>query len=142
AGAVQGRQDDHRGSGRHALPSASRGEEACSGPERAAVMSDYIRRHPLFAAVAAFIMLFVVLSSFPIVPETKQAVVVRFGKPVRILNRYEPGRPIGAAGAGISWRLPFAEQLVWIDKRVQDVDMQRQPVLSTDQRRLPVHAFR
>jgi len=97
-------------------------------------MSDYIRRHPLFAAVAAFIVLFVVLSSFPIVPETKQAVVVRFGKPVRILNRYEPGRPIGAAGAGISWRLPFAEQLVWID-------MQRQQVLSTDQRRLEVDAF-
>jgi len=104
-------------------------------------MSDYIRRHPLFAAVAAFIVLFVILSSFPIVPETKQAVVVRFGKPVRILNRYEPGRPIGAAGAGISWRLPFAEQLVWIDKRVQDVDMQRQQVLSTDQRRLEVDAF-
>ena len=53
-------------------------------------------------------------------PETKQAVVVRFNNPVRILNQYEPGRPIGAAGAGISWRIPIAEQLVWIDKRVQD----------------------
>jgi modulator of FtsH protease HflC len=82
-----------------------------------------------------------VLGSFPIVPETKQAVVVRFGKPVRILNRYEPGRPIGSPGAGISWRIPFAEQMVWIDKRVQDVDMQRQQVLSTDQRRLQVDAF-
>jgi len=70
-----------------------------------------------------------------------EAVVVRFGKPVRILNRYEAGRPIGTQGAGISWRLPFAEQLVLIDKRVQDVDMQRQQVLSTDQRRLEVDAF-
>jgi membrane protease subunit HflC len=87
------------------------------------------------------LLLFVVVSSFPIVPETKQAVVVRFGKPVRILNRFEPGRPIGAQGAGISWRLPFAEQMVWIDKRVLDVDMQRQQVLSTDQRRLEVDAF-
>ena len=104
-------------------------------------MGGALHRHPLVAAAAALIMLFVVLSSFPIVPETKQAVVVRFGKPVRILNRYEPGRPIGAAGAGISWRLPFAEELVWIDKRVQDVDMQRQQVLSTDQRRLEVDAF-
>jgi membrane protease subunit HflC len=68
-------------------------------------------------------------------------VIVRFGKPVRIYNEYEPGRPIGAAGAGINWRLPFAEQIVWIDKRVQDVDMQRQQVLSTDQRRLEVDAF-
>ena len=104
-------------------------------------MTDFIRRRPLVAAVAAFILLFVLLASFPIVPETKQAVVVRFGKPVRILNRFQPGQPIGARGAGISWRVPFAEQVVWIDKRVLDVDMQRQQVLSTDQRRLEVDAF-
>jgi modulator of FtsH protease HflC len=102
---------------------------------------DIISRRPIVAAVTALLLLFVVVSSFPIVPETKQAVVVRFGKPVRILNRFEPGRPIGAQGAGISWRLPFAEQMVWIDKRVLDVDMQRQQVLSTDQRRLEVDAF-
>jgi membrane protease subunit HflC len=33
------------------------------------------------------------------------------------------------------------EQVVWIDKRVLDVDMQRQQVISTDQRRLEVDAF-
>jgi modulator of FtsH protease HflC len=66
---------------------------------------------------------------------------VRFGKPVAVLNQYKPGRPIGAAGAGLGFRLPFVDQLVWIDKRVQDVDMQRQQVLSTDQRRLQVDAF-
>jgi membrane protease subunit HflC len=60
---------------------------------------------------------------------------------VRILNRYQAGRPIGARGAGISYRIPFAEELVWIDKRVLDVDMAPQQVLSTDQRRLQVDAF-
>ncbi len=104
-------------------------------------MTDLIRRHPLVSGFAALILLFLVLASFPIVPETKQAVIVRFGKPVRVLNRFEEGRPIGAAGAGISWRLPFAEEVVWIDKRIQNVDMQRQQVLSTDQRRLEVDAF-
>ncbi len=104
-------------------------------------MTDFIRRRPIASAIAAFIILLIVLGSFPIVPETKQAVIVRFGKPVRILNEYEAGRPIGAAGAGISWRIPFADQVVWIDKRVQDVDMERQQVLSTDQRRLEVDAF-
>ena len=104
-------------------------------------MTELIRRRPIVSAAAALLLLFVVISSFPVVPETKQAVVVRFGKPVRILNRFEAGRPIGAQGAGISWRLPLAEQLVWIDKRVLDVDMQRQQVLSTDQRRLEVDAF-
>ena len=104
-------------------------------------MTDFIRNRPMLAAVLAFLVLFVLLGSFPIIPETKQAVVVRFGKPVRIYNMYKAGRPIGGAGAGINWRIPFAEQLVWIDKRVQDVDMQRQQVLSTDQRRLQVDAF-
>jgi modulator of FtsH protease HflC len=104
-------------------------------------MMDAIRRHPLVAGVGALLVLFLILASFPIVPETKQAVIVRFGKPVRILNEYQAGRLIGGAGAGISWRIPFAEQVVWIDKRVQDVDMQRQQVLSTDQRRLQVDAF-
>ena len=104
-------------------------------------MIEFIRHRPILWAGIALILLFLIISSFPIVPETKQAVVVRFGKPVRILNRYEAGRPIGTAGAGISWRIPFAEQVVWIDKRVQDVDMQRQQVLSTDQRRLEVDAF-
>ena len=104
-------------------------------------MIDFIQRRPILSAVTGFLLLFLLLSAFPIIPETKQAVVVRFGKPVRIYNQYEPGRPIGSVGAGINWRIPIAEQLVWIDKRVQDVDMQRQQVLSTDQRRLEVDAF-
>jgi membrane protease subunit HflC len=104
-------------------------------------MTEFLRQRPILSVATALILLLVVVSSFPIVPETKQAVVVRFGKPARILNRYEPGRPIGGAGAGISYRIPGAEQIVWIDKRVQDVDMQRQQVLSTDQRRLEVDAF-
>jgi membrane protease subunit HflC len=32
--------------------------------------------------------------------------------------------------------------VVWIDKRVRDVDMERQQVLSTDQRRLEVDGVR
>ena len=105
-------------------------------------MTGFVRRRPLLSAIVAFVALVILLGSFPIVPETKQAVVVRFGKPVRILNRFEAGRPIGTAGAGISWRLPWPmEEVVWIDKRVQDVDMQRQQVISTDQRRLEVDAF-
>src|SRR5438874_13438800 len=104
-------------------------------------MIDLLRRRPLLIGLVAIILLVVLLGSFPIVPETEQAVVVRLGNPVRILNRYEPGRPIGAAGAGLSYRVPFIEEIVWIDKRVLDVDMAPQQVLSTDQRRLQVDAF-
>jgi membrane protease subunit HflC len=101
----------------------------------------FIRQRPILSAIFALILLVVLLSSFPTIPETKQAVVVRFGKPERILNRYEAARPIGSPGAGLSYRIPFVDQIVWIDKRVLAVDMEPQPVLSTDQRRLMVDAF-
>ena len=95
-------------------------------------MMELVRRRPMISALAGIFLLFTLLSSFVIVPETKQAVIVRFGKPARIL---------GATQAGINWRLPFAENIQWIDQRVLDVDMDRQQVLSTDQLRLEVDAF-
>jgi modulator of FtsH protease HflC len=104
-------------------------------------VTGFIRARPILSTVIVVALLLLLLSSFPIIPETKQAVVVRFGKPVAVFNQYKIGRPIGAAGAGINFRVPFVDQLVWIDKRVQDVDMQRQQVISTDQRRLEVDAF-
>jgi modulator of FtsH protease HflC len=104
-------------------------------------VTDFIRNRPLFFGVIALVILSLVYFAFPIVPETKEALVVRFGKPESIFNRYDPHKPIGAAGAGLGFRIPFVDQIVWIDKRVQDVDMQRQQVLSTDQRRLEVDAF-
>lgn len=104
-------------------------------------MTDAIRRRPWIGAIVAVLVLWLVVLAFPIVPETKQAIIVRFGKPERILNQYQPGRPIGAAGAGISWRIPFFDQVVWIDKRILDVEMQPQNVLSTDKRWLQVDAY-
>jgi len=104
-------------------------------------MSDFIRRRPMLSAFLAFVVLLTVLGSVAIVPETRQGIVVRFGKPVRIVNRYVPGREFGGTGAGLAFRIPFAESFVWIDKRVLDVDMDRQQVLSTDQLRLEVDAF-
>ena len=95
-------------------------------------MTDFIRSRPLISGIVALVLLFILFSAFPIIPETKQAVVVQFGKPARILGRTQ---------AGLNYRIPFYENIVWIDKRVQSVDMDRQQVLSTDQRRLEVDAF-
>ena len=95
-------------------------------------MIESIRRHPFAAGLSAFVLLVIVFSSVIVVTETEQAVIARFGKPVRIL---------GGDQAGINWRIPFAETTVRIDKRVRDLDMDKQQVLSTDQRRLEVDAF-
>lgn len=104
-------------------------------------MTDMLRRHPMLAAFTAAILLVAVLGSVSIVPETSQGVVTRFGKPVRIVNRYDVHQELGSVGAGLNAKIPFAETIVWIDKRVRDLDMDRQQVLSIDQRRLEVDAF-
>jgi modulator of FtsH protease HflC len=95
-------------------------------------VTDLFRSRPLLSGIVALLVVFILFSAFPIIPETKQAVVVQFGKPDRILGRTR---------AGINYRIPFFENIIWIDKRVQSVDMDRQQVLSTDQRRLEVDAF-
>ncbi len=100
-----------------------------------------ILRNPIALGVLAIVLLIVVASTVAIVPETKQAVIVRFGQPVRVLNSYQPNTPLGPGGAGLAARIPFVEQIHWIDKRVLSLDMDNQPVLSTDQLRLEVDAF-
>jgi membrane protease subunit HflC len=86
-------------------------------------------------------VLFLIGSTFSIVSETRQGVVLRLGEVVRIYNPYKPNEAFGATGSGLKVRVPFFDQVVWIDKRVQSVTMERQQVLSTDQLRLQVDAF-
>jgi modulator of FtsH protease HflC len=98
-------------------------------------------RNPLFALVAAVALIVLLSSALSIVPETRQGVVLNLGKPVRIVNGYKPGEQFGSTGAGLIATIPFFENVVWIDKRLRDVDMPSQQVLSTDQYRLNVDAF-
>jgi membrane protease subunit HflC len=93
------------------------------------------------AIIAAIALIILAMSSVVIVPETQQVVVVRLGEPVRKINAFKPNQDFGQTGAGISWRLPFIEQLVWVDKRLMSFPMERQTVLSSDQLRLEVTAY-
>lgn len=102
---------------------------------------DRVIRNPIAAALIAIAALFVFASTFVIVPETKQAMIVRFGEPQRILNRYLPGDEFGGAGAGLAVRVPFVDDVVWIDRRILSIELARQQVLSIDQLRLQVDAF-
>lgn len=93
------------------------------------------------AILTALAVVIAALSTLIVVPETRQAVIVRVGEPVRVINRFRPGTDFGQTGAGLTWRLPFFEEVVWVDKRVLSVDMERQQVLSSDQQRLEVDAY-
>jgi modulator of FtsH protease HflC len=92
----------------------------------------------IVAVVAVALSLF---ASVVVVDETQQAVVIRTGEPVRVINRFQPNTDFGQTGAGMVLRIPFFERVQRIDKRVLDLDMERQEVLSSDQQRLQVDAY-
>ncbi|MXP15798.1 protease modulator HflC [Altererythrobacter confluentis] len=92
----------------------------------------------ILALVAAFVAL---MLSVVIVPEEQQAVVVRTGEPVRVINRFRADTAYGDTGAGMVLRIPLLEQVQFVDKRVLALDMEREQVLSSDQQRLLVDAY-
>lgn len=91
--------------------------------------------------IAAIVVIAVALSTIVIVPETKQGVVIRTGKPVRVINQFNPSDPFGQTGAGIEFRIPFVEQVQYVDRRILALDMEGETVLSNDQQRLEVNAY-
>lgn len=93
------------------------------------------------AIIAVAVLAVAVVSSVVVVPEEQQAVVIRTGEPVRVINRFRPNTAYGQTGAGIVLRIPFFERVQRIDKRIRDIEMEPQQVLSTDQLRLQVDAY-
>lgn len=104
-------------------------------------MNTGIFRNPMAIGIALLALVVLLANTFVIVPETKQAVLLRFQQPIGTVNRFVPGQPFGGTGAGMVAKLPFIDRVIWIDKRVLDVELDNQPVLSTDQLRLEVDAF-
>ena len=91
--------------------------------------------------IALAVLVVAAFSTIIVVPETQQAVIIRNGDPVSVVNKFKPNQPYGRTGAGIWWRIPLIDRVEYIDKRVISLDMQPQQVLSTDQLRLNVDAF-
>lgn len=85
-------------------------------------------------AVAAVII--ALMMSIYIVPEEEQAVVIRTGQPVRTVNTLE-----GDSRAGLYLRMPLIERVERVEKRLLDLEMSDEEVLSNDQQRLLVNAY-
>ena len=105
-------------------------------------MIEFVQRRPLLITIVGVLIFVLVSGSFPIVPETKQAVdrpLRQAGADCSTATRSD-GRSAAPAPASAGAN-SLRRRSRWIDKRVQDVDMQRQQVISTDQRRLQVDAF-
>jgi membrane protease subunit HflC len=82
--------------------------------------------------IAALAVLIAVLaySSVFTVYQTRQALVVRLGEPVRVVTE---------AGLHLKW--PLIDNVISIDKRVLDLEMPPQEIIASDQKRLVVDAF-
>jgi membrane protease subunit HflC len=84
------------------------------------------------AAVAVLILLF---NTFYVVEQREQALVLRLGEPVRVVN--QPGSP----NAGLKMKVPFLENVVKLDKRNLPLEAQQEEIIAADQERLVVDAF-
>ena len=104
-------------------------------------MTAMLWRNPITIGFVALILVIVAAATFAIVPETEQVVVLRFEQPIRTVNVWHQGEVFGRTGAGLIARIPFVDKLVWVNKRVLDVDYDNQQVLSSDQLRLEVDAY-
>ncbi len=73
---------------------------------------------------------FVVYLSFFTVKEINQAIVLQFGDPKRVIA--EPGLKV---------KIPFIQNVVFIDRRILSLDPQPEEVIASDQKRLIVDAY-
>lgn len=103
-------------------------------------MDMFLQNHKA-TLIAVGVLILALLSTVIIVPETQQAVKIRTGQPVDVTNQYFPDEEFGSTGAGITWRIPIFERIQMVDRRIMDLDMERETVLSNDQQRLEVDAY-
>ena len=82
--------------------------------------------------VAALIIVLLLLAYATLftVPQTRQALVVRLGQPIRVVT--EPG---------LNYKIPLIDSVIPIDKRILDLESPAQEVFASDQKRLVVDAF-
>jgi len=82
------------------------------------------------ALVIALVAIVLGYSSLFTVYQTKQALVVRLGEPVRVVT-----------DAGLHFKIPLIDSVIAIDKRILDLENPAQEVIASDQKRLVVDAF-
>ncbi len=79
---------------------------------------------------ALFVSLFVLLNAAFVVPESRSAIVLRFGEPT--------GKH---TTAGLKFKTPFIENVEYLDKRNLELDQDEIEIIARNQERLRVDAF-
>ena len=79
---------------------------------------------------AAVVLGLVVYQSLFVVQEINQAIVLQFGDPKKIITK-----------PGLNYKIPFIQNVVYLDRRVLNLDNPPEEVIAADQKRLIVDAF-
>jgi membrane protease subunit HflC len=82
--------------------------------------------------IAAIIVVALIIAygSLFTVYQTRQALVVRLGEPIRVVTQ-----------PGLHFKVPLIDSVIQIDKRILDLENPAQEVIASDQKRLVVDAF-
>ena len=80
--------------------------------------------------IILFLLLFVAINSVYIVYQPEQAIVLQFGEPMRVVQ-----------DAGLKFKIPFIQNVVFYDKRLLNLDPPAQEVVLNDKKRLDVDSF-
>ena len=72
----------------------------------------------------------VIFQSLFVVQEISQAIVLQFGDPKKIVTK-----------AGLNFKLPFIQNVVFLDRRILNLDNDPEEVIAADQKRLIVDAI-
>ncbi len=83
-----------------------------------------------FIAVVLVGILFVLSNAFFVLQQTEQALVLQFGRPIKVEQE-----------AGLKWKIPFVQNVEFFDKRLLDFNAEPKEVTAADQKRLIVDAF-
>ena len=85
---------------------------------------------PKFIIPAILVIGVILFQSLIIVQEINQAIVLQFGDPKKIITK-----------AGLNFKIPFIQNVVYLDKRILNLDNAPEEVIAADQKRLVVDAI-
>ncbi len=94
-------------------------------------MDEFFQNKKLLRIVAISTLILVLLiSTIFTVDQRQQALVLQFGEPVRLIK-----------SAGLKFKMPFLQNVIFFDKRILDLGIQEQEVIASDQKRLIINAY-
>jgi membrane protease subunit HflC len=95
-----------------------------------------MQRILIIGGIIAALAIIVLANAFYIVPIDRQAIVLRFGEALYVVNSDNSPRK-----AGLHFKYPVVENVITYDRRNMGFDLEKQEIIASDQQRLEVDAI-